>query len=907
MLKKILLFSSLSLLAGQLSAQGEETNWWFFGYNGGMQFTTGVPLPAPGGLTSTSEGSSSVSDPVTGNLLFYSDGMNVYNASHVLMPNGFGLMGNSSSTQSCLIVPQPGSSTRYYVFTTDCLENSGMNGTRYTVVDMSLAAGMGDVVAAEKNVLLFAPNSEQLAATKHANCTDWWIMTKELNNNVHHAYLLTATGLSGPVTSTIGLSCGSLSYGQGKFTPDGTKYAMSAGYAVNAQLFDFDNSTGLLSNAITLVSTSYSIEDVYGLSFSGDNTKLYLTRGSSSTQIYQYDISSGVAATILASATLIATVSYYPQLQLAKDYKIYIANTSGGNLHVINNPNVAGAGCGYTATAIAYSGTCYLGMCNFPDSYFNETSPCLDTLTAYAYSSNISCNGAGDGMAWVNVSSGNEPYTYLWSPGGSTNDTITNLGPGLYIVTVTDSSGATAIDSVVITEPAVLTANVTTSEDTVCLGTPITLNASVTGGTIAYSYVWNTGSEDTLASNNFTPSTSGYITVDVTDANGCTTTDSVFVTVLGIPVVVSPADTCICSGSSITLTASGTPFYSWSTGATTPSITVTPLLTTSYIVTYTNGTCSTSDTTVVCVNPTPSANISAVDSVCAGTSVAFSSVIASGTAPFVYAWSGVISGASSSVTATPLTSGTIQLVVTDNNDCSDTTTTTITVMPIPDITSPADTCICDGSTLTLTATGTPGYSWSTGETTSSITVSPSVTTTYIVTYDNGVCADSDTTVVCVNPTPVVIASADTTIEYQQVVTLSVVGTGPFEWSPSTGLTCDNCSNPDASPETTTTYIVSTTNAFGCTASDAVTVTIFYALTIPNIITPNGDGYNDNFRIVGLPPQSAVSIFNRWGNLLYETSSYNNDWKADTDGAYYYILKTPDGKDFSGFFHAHDSK
>lgn len=158
------------------------------------------------------------------------------------------------------------------------------------------------------------------------------------------------------------------------------------------------------------------------------------------------------------------------------------------------------------------------------------------------------------------------------------------------------------------------------------------------------------------------------------------------------------------------------------------------------------------------------------------------------------------------------------------------------------------------------------------------------------------------TFICVNPLPIVIASADTSVEFDHLVTIHATGTGPFDWSPANSLSCTPCADPEADAQETTTYTVSTTNAFGCSAQDEVTVSIYYVIHIPNIITPNGDGLNDFFHIIGMPPNSAIQIFNRWGNLLYESPSYDNTWSIETDGVYYYVLTTPDGKDFHGFFH-----
>jgi gliding motility-associated-like protein len=523
-------------------------------------------------------------------------------------------------------------------------------------------------------------------------------------------------------------------------------------------------------------------------------------------------------------------------------------------------------------------------------------------LNVNAYASPISCFGAADANAWATIIGGTPPYSISWSPGGSTNDSLFNLGPGTYFITVTDSTGASETDSIIITEPNVLTVAVNTLNDTICFGSSINIGTTVNGGTIPYSYQWSTGPGDVLASVITSPTSSGYFSVVVTDDNNCTISDSTFITVLTIPAVTSSADTCICEGASATITASGTPSFLWNTGSTSPTITVTPTTNTLYIVSYSNGVCTTSDTTIVCVNPTPSVSINPSDTVCAGTSVTFAAVITSGTTPFNYSWTGLTTGSTTSISIIATTSGTENLFIVDANGCSTSASSFLEVLAVPNITASADACICFGDSLTLNASGTPSYTWSTGQTTSSIQVSPLTNTTYIVSYSNGVCADDDSVFICVNPTPVVIASNDTSIQFQSTVFLSATGTGPFDWNPSNTLNCTPCANPEASPSETTTYIVSTTNAFGCSAQDIVTVSIYYVLIIPNIFTPNGDGMNDTFHILGLPPDSKLAIFNRWGNELYTTDSYLNNWTTETDGVYYYVLKTPDDKSFNGFFH-----
>ncbi|HLP14492.1 MAG TPA: gliding motility-associated C-terminal domain-containing protein [Flavobacteriales bacterium] len=899
-MKRILRFALILLALNGYSQV--QTNWWYFGSGKGLEFySTGSPIAEPSGSTATTEGTASVADEVTGELLFYTDGKTVWNKLHNPMPNGTGLMGNLSSTQAAIIVSDPGNPNKYYIFHTDDMVHSGANGMRYTVVNMTLAGGLGDVVVAQKNILLFAPCSEQLSAVRHDNCTDWWVMGKGYNNNVYHCYQVSATGVGPAVTTTIGASVGTSSWGQSKFSPDGTRYCISTSGI--SQLYNFNNATGVISSPLSMVVFA---GDTYGVSFSCDSKKLYIYQGSSASRLYQYDLTSGVPATILASATFIATTSIYNSLQLGRDFKIYIANSGGTPLSLINSPNTAGIGCGYTPAAVmpgGPSGSGNYGLPNFPDSYFNCISPCVFPLETSPNSINVTCAGENNGMAWVSVAYGLPPYTYSWTT-GSTNDSIFNLGPGSYTVTVTDYLGEVVTETITITSPGAVSVNATVSADSVCAGLPVTFTAIGAGGTGSLAYQWSTGAGDTSPTNTETLSSSGYTYVTVTDDNGCEATDSVFVTVLAVPAISSSPDTCICSGASATITASGTPTFSWNSGQTTASITVSPTVDFLYIVSYSNGACTVSDSTFICVYPSPSVSITSPDTICTGMSATFTANVVSGTAPLTYAWSGIVAGAGSSVTTTPATGGTETVNIDDANGCSTSATVSLVIVPVPDIVilSPNDTCICDGTPITLTATGTPAYNWSNGYIDPAITVSPSSNTTYVVTYFNGGCSDSDSVTICVNPSPIVIASADTTIKLEDTAVISVTGTGPFTWTPSNTLSCDTCTVTVASPVESTTYYVSATNAFGCTTTDEVVVYVVVEILIPNIITPDGDGLNDNFRIVGLPPGSVVSIFNRWGNLLHESSSYENNWSTKSPGVYYYAVTLPSGQQFKGFFH-----
>jgi hypothetical protein len=224
-LKKGTLFF-LVLFTSLVYSQG-EANIWYFGQNAGLDFNSGSPVALTDGQLNTLEGCATISNSV-GQLLFYTDGVTVYNKNHTVMVNGTDLLGHSSSMQSATIVPKPGSNNLYYIFTTDA--ETLPNGFRYSVVDMDLDGGNG-AVTTEKNILVYTPTTESLGVTKHANGIDFWVVTHEWNNNNFNAHLLTASGLSSvPITTSIGLpisgGSGFEAAGSIKLSPSGSKLAI---------------------------------------------------------------------------------------------------------------------------------------------------------------------------------------------------------------------------------------------------------------------------------------------------------------------------------------------------------------------------------------------------------------------------------------------------------------------------------------------------------------------------------------------------------------------------------------------------------------------------------------------------------------------------------------------------------
>lgn len=370
-----------------LSAQ-READTWYFGDKAGLRFLSGAPVPLTNSNMSVLEGAASISDG-DGNLLFYTNGVNVWDANGNIMPHGTTLSGNTSTSQT-LIVPQPGNPNRYYIFYADA--EGGPNGMRYCVVDMELNGGMGDVITAEKNIILFETATEKIAAVNHCNKKDVWIMTMNYATDEFYAYLLSDAGLSAPVISSAGTldptCCNTL-----KFSPDGKWVAytniLSSG-GDDSRLYQFDNSTGIATFQTVLPRNVAAAEQLYGISFSPDNSKLYISSAYNYNAsgvynaLYQYDMT---AADIAASRVVIckemypgsAIVSYpFSTLQNAPNGKMYLARwgmySPLDTLGVINSPNMPGLSCDFDKSGVSLSGrNCQRGLPNFNESYFNQS------------------------------------------------------------------------------------------------------------------------------------------------------------------------------------------------------------------------------------------------------------------------------------------------------------------------------------------------------------------------------------------------------------------------------------------------------------------------------------------------------------------------------------------------------
>ncbi len=303
------------------------------------------------------EGCASVADKSTGALLFYTNGIEVWNAQNQVMSNGAGLLSGASqsASQGVIIVPQPGSVSRYFLFTVDEEFNNGDNGFRYSIVDMSLDGGNGAVVQSEKNILIQSNASERLTSCLNEDQNAHWVVIHERNNNRFCAFLFNENGLQQtPVVSAVGSSHNASDEGENgnntmgcmKISPDRKKIAVALPGTNQVELFDFNSCTGEITNPEIIP----FIDGPYGIAFSPDSRKLYVSlyfNAGFNGAIYQVDLSAPALSPALVGISSSFNFQSVGSLQLGPDNRIYCSINSENWLSAITQPNNTGVACGF--------------------------------------------------------------------------------------------------------------------------------------------------------------------------------------------------------------------------------------------------------------------------------------------------------------------------------------------------------------------------------------------------------------------------------------------------------------------------------------------------------------------------------------------------------------------------------
>ncbi|MGZ4053996.1 MAG: T9SS type A sorting domain-containing protein, partial [Bacteroidia bacterium] len=464
---------------------------------------------------------------------------------------------------------------------------------------------------------------------------------------------------------------------------------------------------------------------------------------------------------------------------------------------------------------------------------FTITAPPAITTTAVSQT-NVSCNGGTNGSATVSASGGTPGYTYSWAPSGGTAATASGLAANTYTVTVTDANGCTATRPFTITAPSAITSSIVSQTNVSCHGgTNGAATITASGGTGPYTYNWTPGNPTGDGTVSVTGLTAGVWTCTITDANGCTKTQTVTITEPTTLTATSTFTNVTCFGScngTATVTASGgtAPYtYSWTpsggTGATASS-----LCAGTYTCTITDSHGCTATPTVTITQPLAlSATATFTGVTCFGLCNGTATVTASGgTGPYTYSWS---PSGGTAATASSLCAGTYVCTITDSHGCTTTQTVMITqpVALSATATFTSVTCfgLCNG-TATVTASGGTGpytYSWSpSGGTGATATGLCAGTYTCTITDSHGCTATQTVTII----QPVALSATATFTNVtcfglcNGSVTVTVSGgTGPYtySWSPSggTGATATGlCAG---------TYVCTITDSHGCTTTQTVTI------------------------------------------------------------------------------------
>lgn len=493
--------------------------------------------------------------------------------------------------------------------------------------------------------------------------------------------------------------------------------------------------------------------------------------------------------------------------------------------------------------------------------------------------------------------------TYNWSNGDTTSTTWINTSGSIsvtYSINFGSASCYIKSDTIAVSgyNPMPLTTTAVTG--LVCSNAPVTLNASG-----AVSYTWQPGNYNG-ASPVVNPPANSY-TVYGTDMNGCKTSTTMSLNVISAPTVAISSNTpTICQGTTAILTASGAATYTLQPGSQTgSSFTVNPLIATTYTINGESTTgCKDDEVITINVNPAPtiSANLTGT-TICSGQSIGLSA-----TGGVNYLWlPGNLIGATQNVS--PSSSITYTVFGIDAIGCGNFDLVNITVVNTPtlSVTSSSNT-VCKDDMVTLNASGAGSYTWEPGGYTgASVGIYVSANTVFTVTGSLVAGCDAvDFITVNVWPSTFNAVASSTTICNGQSVTLSATGAITYTWSNGS-----NDSTIVVSPVTVETFMVDAIDTYGCKFVQSLSIEVdpTCAVTVFNGLTPNGDGKNDVFFIKNIDqyPGNMVRIFNRWGQVIFETENYDNvnrKWNGSMynngvnapAGTYYYFIDLKDGKE-----------
>ena len=820
-------------------AQGPASNW-YFGLRAGILFENLEPTALLDSEMRAFEGCTSYSTE-NGNLLFYSNGDTVWNRNHQPMPNGTGLQGHPSSTQSVAFCQLPNSNSQYLIFTTD-----GFNlniGLRYSIIDMDLDGGFGDIVVGQKNILVLDSVTEKLGIIEKCDKSGFWVITNRTLGNTIFMYSIDSSGLDTNANFSQGqifYSSLGAKFGYLRISSKGNYVALCHEMNQKVEFFQFDNQTGLLSNPIVIQTPNLinfpAQSKPYGAEFSPNEELLYITpRNGFEGYIAQYSISIYDSTTIKASELILKDSIWTGALQLGPNGHIY--GSSLNHLFEIENPNGIGSAANLIESAVYLGGRpAYDGLPNFVASDIVPPIPniqiCIGDSIAFDYEQECAIsyfwNFDDPGSGSSNTSSLSNPV-HTFSDTGSFNVQLIVQYPTL------SDTFSNIITVVVPPAPSVL-------KDTtiLCYSHPAFLSAFQFGA----EYSWADGSDSSAI---LVSDTGWYV---CTISNACTTIiDSSFVRFVEPLNIDLGNDTFLCDSQSITLSGfdvDQVASFVWNNGDTSSSALETShsgaTLSSNFWLTATNACGTSSDTIRIDFLPQPDVTWFSDSILCDQLEATIANPQQDSVTYFItHTTDAVVNDTLDE----PWRIDTVGLYYLHAFNRCDTIVKRAFLSPFNaiDVSLGADTVLCPRDSVRLnTYWPSSSYVWSNGSTDSILVVShddllSDGSETYSVTITNGACQ----------------RTASRLVSIEDVL-------------------CD---------------------------------TSICKFSIPNVFSPNSDGINDVLKISNTCTSVSYSaaIYNRWGQLLFSDQRAQGNasitWDgyvngvAASEGTYFIIIQADD--------------
>lgn len=835
---KKLYISFILLLVTSVAIKAQNKVWYFGSYldggnktSYGLDFTSGSPVQRNGESGMDYYESVSVVSDNDGNVLYYTDGVKLFDGSHQKMagaPNELkGPKDGSSGTavQGAYSVLKPGSQTEYFLFTSQGIDGAA-NGFRVNRIDMSLpgngtpANPLGELVSQDS---LLRPNGSELM-TAYGNCGSdtVWVITHAPNSYDFVRVLITSGGIQSVTTQNVptptATGTGFLSApGRGSMdiNATGDRLIFTAMTGIGSFICDFDKHTGDVSNPIEIKTPSAIFPPPatdtyqgYGCEFSPDGTKAYfcsMQTAWGTARVWQYDIAAGECFPVPNSDNL-----NYGEIITGPDDKLYfgkVSQESRTTVGVMENPNNPVATVDFDPNAINFGGAAISYA--MPQGYFCPLNPCTIGLVAgdqciddgTIQLTGTPVGGTFGGGAYVNSTTG------VFDP----------VAAGVGAHWVWYDNGCDKPDSMQI---SVINCCPNIDPDlgddvTICGNT--TRNLDVGAGYTSIRWYENGVLQSSSNDSQTFEADSGTYRVEVENADGCPGTDEIEISTHAVPKPTITGDDFYCAGSDVTVDAgAGFTSYEWSpSGGDQREATFNSEGTFTVTVEDANGCVGTDDITIS-ERSLPSPEITGADIVCDGASTELTVTSGGGTLN----WTDI---GNDDNPRTVITGGTYTITETDAFGCVGQDDHEVTLENAPEVDLGNDTTICSGQTnLEIGPARLPGhtYSWSTLDTNNIVLVNSPGTISITVTSPNG-CEATDEIIISGHTLPaveIVPLSGDTFYCVGSDVTLRTdIAFNTYDWS-------SGGDERDETVSSANTYSVTVTDANGCTATDDIVIT-----------------------------------------------------------------------------------